>query len=98
MSTIANIGNCIFCAANACLTSRSNDEHRVEIRKSSFVNSSHLLNMVHFENVRVSLVRMDPYHFFLPHVMHMDPRRYGYEDLVKSIQFKHLRKFLVKGF
>ena len=38
---------------------------------------------------------MDPYHFFLPHVMHMDPRLYGYEDLVKSIQFKHLRKFLV---
>ena len=51
--------------------------------------------MVHFENVRVSLVRMDPYHFFLPHVMHMDSRLYGYEDLVKSIQFKHLRKFLV---
>ena len=51
--------------------------------------------MVHFENVGVSLVRLDPYLFFLPHVMYMDSRFYGYEALVKSIQFKHLRKFLV---
>ena len=47
--------------------------------------------MVHFENVRVSLVRLDPYLFFLPHVMYMDSRFYGYEALVKSIQIKHLK-------
>ena len=51
--------------------------------------------MVHFENVRVSLVKMDPYLCVLPHVMYMDSRFYGNEDLVMSIEFRHLRKFLV---
>ena len=46
------------------LISRSNVENGLRIRMGPFVNSSHLMDIVHFQDLSLSFHRTDPYHYF----------------------------------
>ena len=55
------------------LISRSNVENGSEIRIGPFVNSSHLMDVVHFQDLSLTFDRTDPYPFFLTsHMIHLD--------------------------
>ena len=46
------------------LISRSNVENGSKIRIGPFVNSSHLMDVVHFQDLSLTFDRTDPYLFF----------------------------------
>ena len=60
----------------------------VNIRMGPFVNSYHLMNIVQFQDLRLTLIELAPSFMLTSHMMHLDSLFYG-STLIHSIKKTH---------